>query len=105
MSQIPTAEEFIEQMRQTIEFRADSNRFPTLNSWIAHFAIEYAKLHVQAALEAAAEEVNWTSVKGHEELPEGTEDFIYVVDHNGPDYQYFIDKSTILEAYPPENIK
>lgn len=62
---IPTAEEFFEQ----------GGTYPEL-------AIKFAKLHVEAALKAAAE-LNYPSTKANFELV----------------------NDKILNAYPPENIK
>jgi hypothetical protein len=54
--------------------------------------IEFAKLHVEAALKAASEKV---------ELSDLLHEFIEDSWEGGP----FIDKDTILNAYPTDNIK
>ena len=56
----------------------------------AQIAIEFAKLHVEAALKSASEQVDLTD-ESYNSMQEGS-----VSD---------IDKNTILFAYPLENIK
>lgn len=70
------------------------------------FGIKFAKLHVEVALKEASEQANMFGETQHNNnAPDRTEDFIYVVDSNGPDYGYVVNKKSILEAYPLDNIK
>lgn len=68
-----------------------SNKIPTARSLSSGIAeakrmIEFAQLHVEAALKAAAEKA-----EGYNEGSEGND--------------AFVDKQSILNAYPKENIK
>jgi len=68
--------------------------------------IEFAKLHVEAALEEASKKANMLGVTQHNNnAPDVYEDFIYVSNDNGPDYGYTVNKESIINAYPLENIK
>jgi len=79
-------------MISTKEFLKDKTQFGTYGNMykredVSKKMIEFAKLHVKAALEAAS---------GKAEL-EGDE---------GSDFSYIsVDKDSILNAYPLENIK
>lgn len=72
MEKIPTAEEILQ--------KHVPNRYTKENSW-KNAMIEFAKLHVEAALKEASENVKIT------------------------DYGYSVDKDSILNSYPVENIK
>ena len=74
MKNIPTAEEFFEQ----------GGTYPEL-------AIEFAKLHVQAALQAASEKAE-TRLNTN-----------YSLDSDNWDYS--VDSSSILNSYPLDKIK
>lgn len=50
MSQIPTAKEFVAENRD--KWSCTLEDYPTLSDWIAKYAVEYAKVCVEAALEA-----------------------------------------------------
>lgn len=68
--------------------------------------IEFAKLHVEAALELAAKQANLKGITAHNNgAPDKTEDSVYVVDQNGPDYIYEVNKESIINAYSKSNIK
>lgn len=68
--------------------------------------IEFAQYHVTKALEAAADNANMKGESQHNNnAPDVTSDFIYVVDNDGPDYGYTVNRESILEAYSLENIK
>lgn len=71
MKKIPTAEEFV------------SSYSPDTRDQVPEMLIEFAKLHVKAALEAAAENAETTEYYG----------------------ALIIDDESILSAYPEENIK
>lgn len=89
MKPLPTAEEFFEQHIQRGVNNTHSNYLNT--------AIEFAKLHVEAALKAASEKVEIHSDSGsnyHREFEEGIRNRVIWVPSN-----------SILNAYPPENIK
>lgn len=79
---IPTANELFEQYHG---FEADSS-----SRDIISLMVEFAKLHVEAALKEASEKVSLTDF-AYEFLQEGAADAI--------------DKETILNSYPLENIK
>ena len=75
MNKIPTAEEYL------------NSKVGTRSAWITEMMIEFAKLHVEAALKAASKNADVKLVSG-------------VMD----DYRV-IDEDTILKSYPLENIK
>lgn len=91
MTKIPTAEEFIKDAQQN----------PS-KGWTARkMLVEFAKLHVKAALKAATanaeadfEPMNWLAEQ-HCNTP-----FI-----QGEDYEIGISRQSILQSYPLENIK
>jgi len=72
-NKIPTAEEFMYENLESMDQRD-----------VEHIMIEFAKLHVQAALEAASE---------HAEI-----DMLEF-------YDFELNKQSIFNAYPLENIK
>jgi hypothetical protein len=74
-NQIPTAEQFLNRDKSRVFNEVD----------IAQAMIEFAKLHVEAALKAASEDAQT-------ECDEGGE-------------LGFVNKETILDAYPSTNIK
>lgn len=74
MKKIPTAEEFMLENLQSMD-----------QTEVEHAMIEFAKLHVQAALETASNEA--------------TTKFIAFTDDEE------VDKYSILTAYPLDNIK
>ncbi len=75
--ELPTAEEFIDS------FHSDTD--DDLHEGVRKMMIEFAKLHVEAALKAASEEAH-------------TKDVPYTDDVE-------VDKKSILGAYPLKNIK
>lgn len=78
MNKIPTAEEFFNECE--LEYKSIEDR-----------AIEFAKLHIKAALEAASKNAK-----------------TYIETYSSPHYDEWdaeIDKNSILNAYPIENIK
>ena len=81
MSKIPTVEEFFEQHIQRGVNNTHSNYLNT--------AIEFAKLHVEAALLEASEKAT-VNING----------FIQEYDEN-----CCVDKDSILNTYPLKNIK
>ena len=88
MTKIPTAEEFSKDYSRLRSAMAVSD--------LTSCMIEFAKLHVEATLKAASEKVIMldTNEDCHIEDDEG----------NCPDF-YVIDKTSILEAYPLDQIK
>jgi hypothetical protein len=97
---IPTAEEFVRQFRKTNPIaQAES-----IEHWMGQYCIEFAKMHVEAALKAASEEV--TLIKDLGEDDEGNficEKLKTYNDEEG--YPIYIDEKSILNAYPLNNIK
>lgn len=83
MEQIPTA---AEKLCEIGEFSIEHSRLVnTIDFQICEKMKEFAKLHVKAALEAAAKTIGSTQRDG---------------------LRYYVaDKDSILKAYPPENIK
>ena len=82
MEKVPTAKEFVLE-------NADRFQSTSPDEWM----IEFAKLHVQAALKAASEKATVTPID-HEKISEGSFRPIWGVDDD-----------SILNSYPPENIK
>jgi hypothetical protein len=76
MKNLPTAEEFLESQHKTV---------PNIEFDIRQVMIEFAKLHVEAALKEASENAS-----------------VYA-DEGG--YSEFVDEQSILNSYPLENIK
>ena len=97
MNHIPTAEEFVLQ----------HNSKGVDLEWVyvtKEAMIEFAKLHVEAALEAASERAELAAYEALWELPEEfTEPEKYVRDDLGNITA--IDVQSILKAYPLTNIK
>lgn len=87
MSKIPTAEEFLLELLDKDEFVTKS----ALRETIFQMK-EFAKLHVNAALKAASEKAE-------------TED-VGSIGRDGEYHSYdIVNKQSILNAYPDENIK
>lgn len=71
---------------------------------LTYLMIEFAKLHVQAALKAAAEEAKVCKDMG--ELENGNVSFeITECYYDENDYPIYVEEDSILTAYPLENIK
>lgn len=83
---IPTAEEFIISTELVVKF--DNTQGCILEEELPNLFIEFAKLHVQAALKAADDNADVT-----------------VIDVDITGVIYGVDSETILNAYPLENIK
>mgnify|MGYP001473433198 CR=1 FL=1 len=89
MSKIPTAEELLENYR----FEAGEHIGNRDYDLMCSFAIEFAKLHVQEALETAYQK----SVVEEQEIYDPL---------NGDSWnQYVLKEESILNSYPLENIK
>ena len=81
-----------------------TDRNKTLENGIELLMIEFAKLHVQAALKAAAEEAKVCKDMG--ELENGNVSFeITECYYDENDYPIYVEEDSILTAYPLENIK
>jgi len=90
MENIPTAEELL-ATKETFD-----SEYPTVSiSDAIEAMIEFAKLHVEAALKEASDnaEADYTY--------EGFGGEFY----DQPIYRYFVKKDSILNSYPLENIK
>ena len=83
---IPTAKEFIISTKLVVKF--DNTQGCILEEELPSLFIEFAKLHVQAALKAADDNADVT-----------------VVDVDMTGTIWGVDSDTILNAYPLENIK
>ena len=79
MEKIPTADEFLEK---NIDYDLPQDCYND----VERAMIEFAKLHVQAALKRASEKAHLKELSIH--LSDGS-----------------VDKDSILTSYPPENIK
>jgi hypothetical protein len=88
---IPTAEEFIESTELIVKF--DNTQGCILEEELPELFIQFAKLHVEAALKEASEKATVTPID-HEEISEGSFRPIWGVDDD-----------SILNAYPLTNIK
>ena len=97
MSKIPTAEELF--------YNSKYNDYGLIHyKDAAKIAIRLTKLHVKAALEAAAQKAELGYADGRYELPDYAEEpFNAVVDDLGN--AHYIDRNSILNAYPDELIK
>ena len=86
---LPTAEEFLQEHHQISHFYSDKEeQMVCFSSDVQKAMIEFAKLHVKAALEKASEDAEveeWAELNGDT----GTR----------------VDKKSILNAYPDENVK
>lgn len=84
MNKIPTAEEFVKEFRKTDPIALAES----IEHWIGQHCIEFAKLHVEAALKAASE-------KGE----------VYVEECMGQRTgATWVDEESILNSYPLTNI-
>lgn len=83
---VPTAKEFIISTKLLVKF--DNTQGCILEEELPSLFIEFAKLHVQAALEAAYYNSD-----------------VKVIDADMTGVIYGVDSETILNAYPLENIK
>ena len=81
MEKIPTAEEFFDSSNLRVSYDTE---YQYCKRAVMEKAIEFAKLHVEAALKAASEKAVCS------EYMEGI---------------YTVRKSSILNSYPPENIE
>ena len=91
MENIPTAEEFLIRrgcQRMDCDGEEACDFFEDVQPGDI---IEFAKLHVEAALKAASD-----NAKIHSER---------IVTLGGTRYEDSVDKKSILNSYPPENIK
>jgi hypothetical protein len=78
MEKIPTAEEFLKRDKSGIFNEVD----------MAQALIEFAKLHVEAALKLIT-----------------TEATVETINKYSPEEQHIVNQDSILNAYPLENIK
>lgn len=93
MKKIPTAEEFLLKDKSYEELHLD---YPKLSKAIQESMIEFAKLHVEAALKEASKEAAINKNKG--EVTART--FGNVIDGT-----YSINQQSILNSYSLDNIK
>ena len=103
-SKIPTAEDILDKYEPEFFQGAEYSSSGYQYSDVIEAMIEFAKLHVKAALEVAAEKAELGYADGRYMLPEYAEEpFNAVVDDLGN--AHYIDRHLILNAYPDENIK
>lgn len=112
---IPTAENFLYKLLSTLK---EDNKVDYLQEnpeEVAYYSEEiknYVNLHVEAALKAASEQVNLIArhynAKTEETTFEPCEGDVYWEGHpedqSIPDLTIEVDKQSILNAYPKENI-
>jgi len=95
MSKIPTAEEFFKKYSDNTSLAEGHYDYLVEKDSFKEAMIEFAKLHVEEALKEASEKAK----TDYEYLGESGEF------EDIPVYEYFVDKDSILNAYPLENIK
>ena len=93
MSKIPTTDELFNTYAQMCVFEEGPNEKLIDKADFKQCLLEFAKKHVQAALNAASEKASVTPID-HEEIAEGSFRPIWGVDDD-----------SILTSYPLENIK
>lgn len=92
MSNIPAASEFFYKSLVQSSIDEDGN-YSVYD--IQSAMIEFAKIHVEAALKAATEKANMIGETQHDNgAPNIIKDFVYVVDQNGPDYGFTVNKDS-----------
>ena len=101
MNNIPTAEEIlINNIHQDIQ-KGGYSYGDVHPVWINRAMREFAKLHVEAALKTASENVNLKESSSEEINTNNISPFITADDNT----IWIINKDSILNAYPLENIK
>jgi len=103
METVPTISEFITQCRGSLEFDPYGENIPPDTGQVA---IAFAKLHVEAAVEAIIEKVRMIGSPVHNfRLPQDI-DVTHVMqcNDNTDDFMYEIDMESIRNAYPLENL-
>lgn len=88
MSEIPAAEEFLQNYKNDSDHYADQDYS---EGRLIKALQEFAKLHVTAALKEASENAETEEEMGNPYDPD--------------DIYYVVDKKSILNSYPLENIK
>ena len=97
MNKIPTAEDYL--IGKGLSVRHSKDVRITMDAML-----ELMKLHVKAALESAAQKAELGYADGRYELPDYAEEpFNAVIDDLGN--ANYIDRNSILKAYPDELIK
>jgi hypothetical protein len=98
MKNLPTAEEWLKHFEE--------NAYPSTS--ISECMIEFAKLHVEAALKEASEKATWQNESFDTYFGDLRNfDFIDTDGAGDPStgHNVFVDKDSILNSYPLENIK
>lgn len=99
METVPTAEELLDKDIELFEDIMDGKlSFGMAKDAITNKMIEFAKLHAQAALQAAAEKAQLVDYNG---ISQGISALKFA---KGADFVVEIDKKSILSAYPETNI-
>lgn len=96
MNKIPTAEEFA-----TEHGEARMPRGVSYQKEIGELMVEFAQLHVQAALEVIVNNIGFIETTSEKLNSEEYKPFITADDNT----IWTIDKESIINAYPKENIK
>jgi hypothetical protein len=92
MKKVPTAEDFLQDHHQISHFYDDkTNNMVCFSDDVQKAMIEFAKLHVEAALKEAIKNGEIVDISTYKD---------------GGDSSYFgVDEQSILNSYPLENIK
>lgn len=93
---IPTAEEFLRNKKNMIGLRSQASPLGSEGTEI-EVMIEFAKLHVEAALKEASE-------KASMQIKETMSNVRYI-SHSQGNQTFIVAKDSILKAYPLDNIK
>lgn len=98
LNKIPTAEEFYNSHDPNFEKLSPEFCFCMMALYARHIKND--------ALQTAAEEANLIGETAHNNnAPTVIAESAYEADSNGPDYIFTVNKESILNAYPDENIK
>lgn len=104
MSKIPTVKEFLDdsEIFETIKLKQNIVKEPTfLYDDVQKAMVEFTKLHVEAALKEASEKA-YARGKGSSLTTKSANFFYTFAGHIG---EIEMNKNSILNAYPLENIK
>ena len=106
MDKIPTAAEYLDNtVPGNTWYDCEAGESVVERSFSESAMIEFAKMHCIAQREAILEKVNLRGVSVFDNSPDKIVDGAYEVDSNGPDYNFTVNKESMINAYPLENIK
>ena len=105
MEKIPTAEEVIDKM---VKFASVNDTINCTVYSLSQVMIEFARMHVEAALKQASEKATWKYESFDTYFGDSRNfDFIDTDGAGDPStgHNVFVDKDSILNSYPLTNIK